>query len=172
MMRLGWKGLAGFGSLCKVFAFSVVLTLALASAAFADEVTNRIDNSPDVALENITLNEGATQTVAFTVTVQGNDGDSGCNIDSGEQLTVEVSSSDTSVPTVSPQLDFSHLGVKGIGTLLTPLHQKPKSRCLLPIDYYDATFGPSRHFSQNTSSNTSRFFSRRLFAGRLRRPRR
>jgi hypothetical protein len=87
----------------KVFALSVVLTLALASAALADEVTNRIDNSPDVALENITLNEGATQTVAFRVRVQGNDGDNGCNIDSGEQLTVEGSSSDTSVATLSPQ---------------------------------------------------------------------
>jgi len=93
----------GSRALRRVFALSVVLTIALASAALADEVTNRIDNSPDAALENITLNEGATQTVAFRVTVQGNDDDSGCNIDSGEQLTVEVSSSDTSVATVSPQ---------------------------------------------------------------------
>jgi hypothetical protein len=65
--------------------------------------TNRVDTSPDAALENVTLNEGATQSVAFRVTVQGNDGDGGCNIDSGEQLTVQVISSDTSVAMVSPQ---------------------------------------------------------------------
>ena len=102
-MRPRCKDMIGSRALRRVFALSVVLTIALASAALADEVTNRIDNSPDAALENITLNEGATQTVAFRVTVQGNDDDSGCNIDSGEQLTVEVSSSDTSVATVSPQ---------------------------------------------------------------------
>jgi hypothetical protein len=103
-MRPRCKDMIGSRALLRVFALSVVLTFALASAALADEVTNRIDNSPDAALENITLNEGATLTVAFRVTVQGNDDDGGCNIDSNEQLTVAVSSSDGSVATVSPQI--------------------------------------------------------------------
>jgi Bacterial Ig domain len=104
MMRLGWRGLSGFGALCKVFALSVVLTLALVSAAFADQVTNRVDTSPDAALENVTLNEGAAHTVAFRVLWQNSDDDSQCYIDSGEQLKVRVLSSNTSVATVSPQM--------------------------------------------------------------------
>jgi hypothetical protein len=70
------------------------------------------------------------------------------------------------------ELDFSHLRVKGIGTLLTPLPQKRKSRCLLPIDYYDATFGPfAPLFSKHLFQHLQVLFSRRLvFAGCLHRP--
>src|SRR5918998_5563308 len=89
--------------LYKVFVLSAVLTLALASAALADSVSNRIDTTADVAHENITLNEGATQTVAFRVMAKGNDLEAGCNIDPGEQLTIQVISSTASVATVSPQ---------------------------------------------------------------------
>jgi hypothetical protein len=59
--------LLSVGALCKLFTVSVALTLALTSTAFADHVTNRVDTSPDAALENAALNEGATQTVAFKV---------------------------------------------------------------------------------------------------------
>jgi hypothetical protein len=90
-------------ALSKVLALSVVLTLALASAALADEVTNRIDTVPDPSLEGVGVNEGATQSVTFRVIQKSQDNDSGCNIDAGEQLTIEVVSSDTSVATVSPQ---------------------------------------------------------------------
>ena len=103
MTRLGRTGLFGFGALCKVFAFSVTLTLAMASAAFADQVTNRIDTPPDAALESLALDEGATQTVAFRVVSKNGDDENGCNIDAGEQLKVQVLSSNPSAATVSPR---------------------------------------------------------------------
>lgn len=115
---LGQGGLATVKALGKVFALSMVLTLALASAALADQLTNEIDSSPDAALENMTLNEGESQTVAFSVAAQGNDLDAGCNIDEGESLTVQVISSNTSVATVSPQtLTFTECHVNQSVTL-------------------------------------------------------
>jgi Big-like domain-containing protein len=80
-----------------------VLTLALASAALADQVTNRIDATRDDAPENMALDQGESQTVAFGVAQQNKDGDKTCNIDRGEQLVVEFLSSDTSAAAVSPQ---------------------------------------------------------------------
>src|SRR3712207_1008662 len=101
-------------ALYKVLAFSIALTLAWASVALADDLTNRIDGTPDATLENISLNEGATQSVAFRVLQVGGDGEPGgaCNFDAGEQLGVALSSSNTSVATVSPQtLTFTACGV-------------------------------------------------------------
>ena len=90
-------------ALYGVLALSAFLTLALASAALADDLTNRIDGTVDTTLENITLAEGASQSVAFGVVQKGGDGEGGCNIDAGEQFVAALSSSDNSVATVNPQ---------------------------------------------------------------------
>jgi hypothetical protein len=42
--------LPSFNAFYKLLALSVVLTLALASAAFADDMTNLLDNSPDTPI--------------------------------------------------------------------------------------------------------------------------
>jgi hypothetical protein len=107
MMRLGRRGLAGFGALCKVIALSTVLTLALASAAFADDLTNLLDNSPDTAigplwLENMTLNEGQTGNVPFRLLSVNSDGESGCNISGSENLVVAFASTNASVAREEP----------------------------------------------------------------------
>ena len=98
-----WSTSVGIGILCKLFVLSMVLTFVLASAAFADQVTNGIDTTRDSALENVTLGQGESQTVAFMVTQQNKDGDKTCNIDRREQLVVEVRSTNASVAAVSPQ---------------------------------------------------------------------
>ena len=75
------SGLLSVGALCKVFALSVAMTLALASAALADPVTNLLDNSPDAAKESVTVDEGQTTSVPLRVVALDGDGDAACNVD-------------------------------------------------------------------------------------------
>lgn len=88
----------------------VELAVAVAAAVFAvnvawaDEVANTIDSSVDSTLEVLTLSPtGANTNVGFWVRATNNDPTSatnGCNITSGESLTIEVSSSNTAVANV------------------------------------------------------------------------
>jgi len=93
------------GAVYKAFALSVVLTLALASAAFADQVSSRIDTTIDDTPETITLNEGDTQNVLFRavpITGDADNNGSPCNIDAAESLTAAISSSDATKASASP----------------------------------------------------------------------
>ena len=83
MMRPGWKGLVGFGALCKVFALSVVLTLTLASAAFAafgdNEASSptissdKADYAPGEAVTLTGANWRPGEPVHLSVTSEGGD---------------------------------------------------------------------------------------------------
>ena len=98
-----------YGFLCKVLALSVVLTLGFASAAFADTITNLLDNSPGgQVFEEITLQEGQADNVRFRVLADSNryppspDGEAGCNVDNGEILEVRFVSSNPAVAEAEP----------------------------------------------------------------------
>ncbi len=92
----------------KVFALSVALTFAFASAAFADTVTNLLDNSPaNTQFEPITINEGETRAVPLRVFANASgddneDGDSGCNIDGTEVFQVGFNSTDDRIVREDP----------------------------------------------------------------------
>jgi hypothetical protein len=95
------------GVLCKVLALSTVLTLGMASAAFADQVTNLVDSSPDTPiagflLENITLDEGQTGNVPFRLLSINSDGESGCNLSGAENLVVSFASTNSNVAREEP----------------------------------------------------------------------
>ena len=64
----GWSRLLGVGALCKVFVLSVVLTLALTSAAFAQLLPEST-----LSINDITVTEGdaGTKNATFTVTRSG-----------------------------------------------------------------------------------------------------
>ena len=90
------------GALCKVLALSTVLTLGMASAAFADQVTNLPDSSPDTPiagflLENLTLDEGQTRNVSLRLLSVNSDCENGCNITGAENLVVSFASTDKDV---------------------------------------------------------------------------
>lgn len=93
----------------KIFALSVALTLAYASAAFADTVTNLLDNTPGSQAEEIRINEGETRNVPFRVLAGSekyppeNDGEEGCNVDAGEVLELGFSSTDANVAREDPR---------------------------------------------------------------------
>jgi hypothetical protein len=84
-----------------IAAATVFFTVALGVPAMADDVINQVDNSPDPALEKLSVSVGGQASTYFYVKGQGSDGESGCNIDSPpESFAITVSSSDTSKATV------------------------------------------------------------------------
>lgn len=92
-------------------------TLALSSVlsvgvAYADDIVNDLDLTPDPALEvmNLTVG-GANGTANFSVVQQNGDGKNGCNFTSSKTMTVTVNTSNAAVATVSPTpLTFSSCG--------------------------------------------------------------
>src|SRR5687768_14318652 len=84
----------------------IVASIALAlggTIAFADDISNNLDASIDAAAEVMPLNVGgANGTTQLFVTPRNGDGKNGCNLTSDTTLSVNVSSSDTGVATVSP----------------------------------------------------------------------
>jgi hypothetical protein len=88
------------------FSIAIITALIVATIALADQVTNNLDVSVDANYETMALNIGGPSgSTILRIIEQNNDGKQGCNLQgSGKQLTVSISSSDTSVATVSPTL--------------------------------------------------------------------
>jgi len=78
---------------------TLILALAIAPLALADDIINDIDAS----YELLTLNlGGANRAVTFSVIPQNNDGKQGCNLTGKTTLSVDILSSQPGVVTVSP----------------------------------------------------------------------
>ena len=87
----------------RVFALSAVLTFAFASAAFADTVTNLLDNSPaPTQFEEVRVNEGETRDVPLRVIAAGEDGEGGCNIGGSEVLQLGFNSTNDNIAREDP----------------------------------------------------------------------
>lgn len=79
-----------------------VLIVGAMAPSHADDVSNDLDTSIDAVAESMALNVGGSPgTTDLYVKPLNGDGKPGCNLSSGE-LTLSVTSSDTSVATVSP----------------------------------------------------------------------
>jgi hypothetical protein len=77
--------------------------VAFAAVAYADDISNDLDASPDVVAEVMPLNVGgADGTTQLYLNPKNGDGKPGCNITGGTSLGLSVSSNNTSVATVSP----------------------------------------------------------------------
>src|SRR5215211_275633 len=63
------------------------------------------------------------------------------------------------------ELDFSHLGVKGIDTLFTPLHNKRSLLLPTPADHGDRALGSLQATALNTRLPTRPLFCRGTFCG-------
>jgi hypothetical protein len=82
---------------------AIMLALATAGVAAADQVSNTLDGSVDAVAEVMPLNAGgATGSTTFAVTPLNGDGKNGCNLIGSTVLTVSVTSSSPTVATVSP----------------------------------------------------------------------
>jgi hypothetical protein len=92
----------------KVLRGTSVLTLVglfvmMAGAAFADDVSNRLDTSVDAVAEVMPLTVGgANGTTQLFVLERNGDGKNGCNLTGSTTLVLSVASNNTSVATVSP----------------------------------------------------------------------
>lgn len=86
--------------------------VALASIAYADDITNNLDASTDAAAELMPLTQGgSTGTTQLAVVPSNGDGKNGCNLTGSTTLGVDVESSDAAVATVSPStLTFGGCG--------------------------------------------------------------
>ena len=100
------------------------LVLALPAMAFADVISNNLDDSVDATAEtvNLTAGSGVNGNVSFFVADKTNDdGKSGCNLTGSTKLVAAVDNSDASVATVSASsVEFTSCGdVKQLA--VTPL---------------------------------------------------
>ncbi|MET4592359.1 PxKF domain-containing protein [Arthrobacter sp. 754] len=94
---------AGFRAAAAVAAGS--LLLASAGVAYADDVFNSLDSDIDAVAEVMALNVGGTPgNTVLAVQPTGGDGKSGCNLTGSTTLSVNLSSSNTAVATVSPSI--------------------------------------------------------------------
>lgn len=79
------------------------LLLTGGGVAFADTISNTVDASVDTTAEVMPLNaRGANGTTTLAVTPENGDGKSGCNFTAQSTLTLQLTSSDPAVATVSP----------------------------------------------------------------------
>jgi hypothetical protein len=78
------------------------LLLAIPAVAFADDVGNNLDNDIDATLETMNLTAGGSNGTAKIYVSPTQDGINGCNLKNAGEVTVNVSSDNTSVATVSP----------------------------------------------------------------------
>ena len=95
---------------------TVLAVLMLAAVAYADNVANNLDTTIDGTAETMSLTVGGVSktTVVFVLAANG-DGESGCNLKNDASLTVNVSSSDPTKATVSPNqvtIDSCDLGTE------------------------------------------------------------
>jgi hypothetical protein len=88
----------------RALAVAAVAALSLLSVpAVADDIANNLDASVDGTAEVMPLNAGGSSgTTQLYVIQAADDGHNGCNFQGHETLTMNVTSSDTSVATVSP----------------------------------------------------------------------
>ncbi len=90
------------GRATAIAAVTAITSLSLSGGAFADDVSNGLDESVDAVAEVMPLNVGTDgSTKLYTVNRNG-DGKNGCNLQAGESLVLSVTSSNPSVATVSP----------------------------------------------------------------------
>jgi hypothetical protein len=85
---------------------------ALASVAYADDISNNVDGTldPEAEVMPFTIG-GAPRTTVYAVTPRNGDGKSGCNLTGSSTLGVSVNTSNASVATVSPAaLTFDSCG--------------------------------------------------------------
>lgn len=101
---------AGFKAAAAVAAGS--LLLAGAGVAYADNIYNNLDAGVDSVAEVMPLNVGgANGSTLLAVEPTNGDGKSGCNLTSSSVLTLNISSSNTAVATIStPQVSFTSCG--------------------------------------------------------------
>lgn len=79
------------------------LLLTGSGVAFADTISNNVDASVDTTAEVMPLNAGgANGTTTLAVTATNDDGKNGCNLTGSTTLTLNLSSSNSAVATVSP----------------------------------------------------------------------
>jgi hypothetical protein len=100
------------------------VVFAISGAAFADDISNRLDGTVDAVTEVMTLNVGgANGATKLYVDPTGGDGKPGCNLTGSTTLVLSVSSNDTSVATVSPSsVTFTSCGAEPTLTV-TPHNQ-------------------------------------------------
>lgn len=73
------------------------------SSTIADEVFNTVDASIDTSVEVLNLTTGGSAgSVTYKIRVQSGDGENGCNLDSGEYLTLNVVNGNPAAADVSP----------------------------------------------------------------------
>lgn len=87
----------------KVVPLALAFMLVMGAVAFADDISNNLDDSVDADLELMDLTAGgATGVVTFRYIPTNDDSKSGCNLNGqGSQLVVGVNSDDNTVATVS-----------------------------------------------------------------------
>ena len=81
---------------------AVVFAVAGGAAAHADDVYNTLDTTIDTTVESTSVQQGASTSVSYVVKPDNGDGNNGCNIQGGESLVVDVTSSAPGVASVSP----------------------------------------------------------------------
>ncbi|QDG64975.1 hypothetical protein NIBR502772_01045 [Pseudarthrobacter sp. NIBRBAC000502772] len=98
------------------------LLLASAGMVYADAISNRLDTTVDLVAEVMPLNLGgpAGTTNLYVVKIK-DDGNNGCTIQGGEQVSLSLSSSNAAVATVTPATaSFVNCGAETLVTV-TPL---------------------------------------------------
>jgi hypothetical protein len=108
---------------------TILAALAVGAVAYADNVSNTLDNTLDPALENMALTVGGPNgsTTFYLAATTGDDAKSGCNLTGpGSQLVANVSSSNTSVATVgSSTVTVTACGTFAAGPYSAPLTVHP-----------------------------------------------
>ena len=92
-----------------VAAVSLAVVLAQAAPVLADTVSNNLDATVDATAETMSLTAGdANGVTQLSVNPTSDDGKQGCNLTAQSTLVVAVSSSNTGVATVRPELGHVH----------------------------------------------------------------
>ena len=91
------------GKAIGTLAVATSLAMLGGGLAFADDVSNNVDNSVDATAEEMPLTVGGSNgTTQLRVIATNGDGKNGCNLTGGKTLTLDISSSNTAAATVSP----------------------------------------------------------------------
>ncbi len=92
------------GRLHRAVVLAIVLSLLLPYVALANtEIYNTLDNTVDNQRETMSVETGSSGTTNFKINVPAGET---CGIQSGQQLVVDISSSDTSIATVTSSSTF------------------------------------------------------------------
>jgi hypothetical protein len=103
-----------FKKIIAVGAIVVISGVLPTITAFADNVSNNLDNTVDASLEVMNLTAPNSGAVVYKTLPTNGDGDNGCNLGSGESVTFNVITGNSLVATVSPStVTFSGPGCSG-----------------------------------------------------------